>query len=105
MIPKELEARILRLFHVEKWPVGSIAGQLGVHYSTVRRVLAQAGVPLTALPRRPSKIDPYLLLASAGARRFRSATSCSANDLVRNLQAKALAPGFGPAQDPPLRTA
>jgi len=60
MIPKELEARILRLFHVEKWPVGSIAGQLGVHHSTVRRVLAQAGVPLTALPRRPSKIDPYL---------------------------------------------
>ena len=43
MIPRALEAEILRLHHAEKWPVGTIATQLGLHHSTVRRVLAQAG--------------------------------------------------------------
>ena len=45
MIPRALEAEILRLHHVEHWPIGTIATQLRVHHSTVRRVLAQAGVP------------------------------------------------------------
>ncbi len=35
MIPKETEAAILRLFHAEKWPIGTIAGQLGVHHTTI----------------------------------------------------------------------
>ena len=34
MIPKETEARILRYHHVEKWPVGTIAKQVGVPRST-----------------------------------------------------------------------
>jgi hypothetical protein len=34
-IPPELEAKILRYFHVEKWKVGTIARQLGVHHGTV----------------------------------------------------------------------
>jgi hypothetical protein len=32
-IPKELEAKILRYFHVEKWKVGTISRQLGLHHS------------------------------------------------------------------------
>ena len=44
MIGREREAEILRLFHAEKWPVGTIATQLGLHHSTVQRVLAQAGL-------------------------------------------------------------
>ena len=43
MISPEREAEILRLHHAEKWPIGTIACQLHVHHSTVRRVLAQAG--------------------------------------------------------------
>ena len=39
-IPPELEARILRYYHVEKWRVGTLSAQLGVHHSTVSRVLA-----------------------------------------------------------------
>ncbi len=59
MIPAELEERILRLHFVEKWTVGTIARQCGVHHSTVRRVLHTRGV--TAPPRdRPSMVDPYL---------------------------------------------
>lgn len=59
-IPPELEAKILRYFHVEKWKVGTIAVQLGVHHGTVDRVLSQAGLPKVERPRRPSLIDPYL---------------------------------------------
>jgi transposase len=59
-IPPDLEARILRYYHAEKWRVGTIARQLRVHPDTVSRVLAQAGLPRVGPPRRASKIDPYL---------------------------------------------
>jgi transposase len=59
MIPRALEADILRLHHSEHWPVGTIATQLRVHHSTVRRVLAQAGVPVAPKTVRPSLIEPY----------------------------------------------
>ena len=60
MIPKELEAKIIRCHFVEKWPVGTIASQLGLHYSTVERVLKQAGLPVIKKASRPSIVDPYL---------------------------------------------
>lgn len=59
MIPAELEERILRLHFVEKWKVGTIAAQCGVHHSTVRRVLHDRGVP-AAPSVRPSMVDPFL---------------------------------------------
>ncbi len=59
-IPPEFEAKILRYFHVEKWLVGTIARQLGVHHATVDRVLSQAGLPKAERPHRASLIDPYL---------------------------------------------
>jgi transposase len=59
-IPPELEAQILRYYHVEKWTTGTIAAQLKVHHGTVSRVLAQAGLPRIGRPPRPSRIDPYL---------------------------------------------
>jgi len=31
VISRELEAEILRLYHTEKWPVGTLARQLKVH--------------------------------------------------------------------------
>ena len=34
-IAPELRAQILRLFQAERWRVGTIARQLGVHHSTV----------------------------------------------------------------------
>jgi hypothetical protein len=56
----DIEARILRLYHAEKWRIGTIARQLHVHYSVVGRVLAQAGLPRPGPPPRKSRIDLYL---------------------------------------------
>jgi transposase len=58
--PPDIEAQILRFYHVEKWTIGTIARQLHIHHSVVRRVLAQAGLPRVGPPPRPSKIDAYL---------------------------------------------
>jgi transposase len=60
MIKPEIEAEILRLHHAEHWPVGTIARELRCHHSTVRRVLAQAGVPAAVQLTRSSIADPYL---------------------------------------------
>ena len=60
MIAPELEAQILRLHHVEKWLIGTIATQVGVHHSTVRRVLSQAGLPAGRTMLRPTMADPYM---------------------------------------------
>lgn len=65
MIPAELEAKILRLFHAEKWTIGTIARQVEVHHSTVRRVLAQAGQPAGRVSTRPSIADPYVPFLTA----------------------------------------
>lgn len=59
-ISNEIEAQILRYYHVEKWRVGTIACQLNVHHSVVRRVLSQAGIPKANFTRRESIITPYL---------------------------------------------
>ena len=59
MIAQALEAEILRLYHAEHWPVGTIARQLRVHHSTVRRVLSAAGIVIDKQIERGSIIDPY----------------------------------------------
>lgn len=60
MISRAREAEILRLHHTEKWPVGTIASQLGIHHSTVKRVLAQAGLEAgrRSAQRREDSDDP-----------------------------------------------
>lgn len=60
MIPRALEAEIVRLHHSEHWPIGTIAAQLRVHHGTVRRVLAQAGVVVAPKSVRASIVEPYL---------------------------------------------
>lgn len=60
MIPRELDAKILRMYRAEKWKVGTIARQLDVHHSTVRRVLTEAGEVDALKDARPSMVDPFL---------------------------------------------
>ncbi|MGH8296490.1 MAG: IS21 family transposase, partial [Steroidobacteraceae bacterium] len=60
MISRELEAEIMRLYHAEHWPIGTLARQLGTHRDTVRRVLGQAGVPAGLRYTRPCMVEPYL---------------------------------------------
>jgi transposase len=74
-IPPDLEAKILRYYHVEKWRVGTIARQLRVHSGTVRRVLAQAGLPRSGAPARRSQIDPYLPFIHATLEKFPTLTA------------------------------
>ena len=59
MIPPELEERITRLFHTEKWPVGTIAREIDVHHSVVSRVLGQQDRSASYFIR-PSIADPFL---------------------------------------------
>ncbi len=59
VIPFELNAQILRLYQAEHWRIGTIATQLHVHRDTVRRVLAQAGMPAPVVALRPSRVDRY----------------------------------------------
>ena len=58
-IDKETEAKILRYHFVEHWGVNTIAVHLGVHHSTVDRVLCHAGLPKVERARRASIVDPY----------------------------------------------
>jgi hypothetical protein len=60
MIGRDRETEILRLHHAEKWRIGTIATQLGLHHSTVRRVLAQAGLDAGRVSVRQSMVDPYV---------------------------------------------
>lgn len=59
-IPKHLEAEIQRLYKAERWRIGTIADQLGIHHSVVRRVLDQDGLLRGTPGVRPSKSDPYV---------------------------------------------
>ena len=75
VIPSDREAQILRYHHVEKWPIGTIARQLHVHHSVVRRVLAQAGLPRGGASPRPSRIEPFLPFILQTLERFPSLTA------------------------------
>ena len=59
MIRRAVEVEILRLHRAEAWPIGTIARQLQVHHSVVRRVLMQAGLVVPSVMPRPSMIDAY----------------------------------------------
>jgi len=70
MITPERAAEILRLYHAEKWRPGTIARQLGVHHTTVRRVLAQAGQAPGLESARPSMVDPFVPLIRATLEKY-----------------------------------
>jgi transposase len=60
MIPDDICKEILRLSTAEKWPAGTIASQLGVHHSVVRRVLSSQAVTTGMVPTRLTMLEPYL---------------------------------------------
>lgn len=59
MIPRELEGKIIRLYQAEGWAVGAIATSVGVHHSTVLRVIHDTGLKRPK-QTRISKLDPYM---------------------------------------------
>ena len=82
-ISPELEAQILRYFHVEKWVVGTIARQLGVHHATVDRVLSQAGLPRAERAHKPSLIDAYVPFVVKTLEQFPTLTASRLYAMVR----------------------
>lgn len=78
----EIEAKILRYYHVEKWRNGTIARQLRIHHSSVERVLRQAGLPRIGNIRL-SRIDPYLPFIRQTLEKFPSLTASRLYVMVR----------------------
>ena len=75
MIDEHTTAEALRLYHAEKWRIGSIARSLGVHHTTVRRILRDEGVPAAARPTRPSKLEPYFPMLEETLRKYPDVTA------------------------------
>ncbi|MGH7707794.1 MAG: IS21 family transposase [Vulcanimicrobiaceae bacterium] len=82
-VSSEVQAQILRYYHVEKWRIGTIARQLHVHHGTVQRVLRQAGVPLPERSARPSRIDAYLPFIRQTLERYPTLTASRIYGMVR----------------------
>ena len=61
MISSKEEAEILRLYHVEKWKMGTISTHLKRHYSVVKRVLINYKTYDEERTRKKSKsiLDEY----------------------------------------------
>lgn len=58
MIDIETVTRIRQLHHGERWPVGTIATELGLHHETVERALLEESRAKPA--PRPSRFDPFV---------------------------------------------
>ena len=83
MISREMEVAILRLYHAEHWKVGTIARQLGVHHTTVQRVLAQAGIPSEIILSRPSIADPFVPFIVETLAKYPTLRATRLYDMVR----------------------
>ena len=59
-VTAEETSKILALHHAERWPVGTIAAQLGRHHDTIERVLAQSGLEVHKQSTRGRLVDPFL---------------------------------------------
>ena len=81
-ISPETLQEILRLFHAEKWRPGTIAHQLGVHYSAVKRVLEQEGVSPAKIVR-PSKVDPFLPFITSTLDKYPTLTAARLYAMVK----------------------
>jgi transposase len=82
-IPKDKEREILRLFHAEKWRPGTIATHVGVHHTTVDRVLGDGGAPRTVRPCRASLADPFVPFIVETLERYPTLTASRLFEMVR----------------------
>jgi len=83
-VSAERKAQILRYYFAEHWRVGTIARQLGVHHSTVERVLREAGVERERQRlRRPSMLDPYVAFITETLEAFPSLTAARLFDMAK----------------------
>ena len=83
MISAERAAQILRVYHAEKWRVGTISRQLGVHHDVVRRVLAQAGQAPGLEMVRPSMIEPFIPFLTQTLEKYPTLRASRLYEMVR----------------------
>jgi transposase len=83
MISRALEAEVLRLYHAEHWPVGTLARQLHIHHDTVRRVLGQAGIAAGVKYTRSSIAEPYLAFIRETLERYPTLRASRLYQMVR----------------------
>ena len=84
MISKAKEAEILRYYHVEKWPVGTISKQLGVHHDAIHRVLSQQTTTTRKeRTKRESILDPYLPFIQTNLQKYPSLCASRLYAMVR----------------------
>lgn len=81
-IPADLAARIVRLYTVEHWRVGTIARQLHVHRDTVRRVLREHSAAPSAVALRPSLVDPYRAFIRETLEKYPTLAASRLHDMV-----------------------
>ena len=81
-ISEDQKAKILRYYHVEKWRVGTIARQLGVHHTTVDRALSETGIVKKSGFKKGSIIDEYLPFILMTLEKFPKLTSSRLYDMV-----------------------
>jgi transposase len=83
-ISDALKAQILRYYFAEHWRVGTIARQLGIHHSTVERILREAGVERERQrPRRPAMIDPFIPFITETLEQFPTLTAARLFDMAK----------------------
>lgn len=70
MLDAEAVAEIRRLHYAERWKIGTIAGQLGVHPDAVRRALNRPSGPPPPRSPRARITDPYLPLLRETLERY-----------------------------------
>jgi transposase len=69
-VSSEESAAILRLHHVEGWPVGTIADQLHRHHDTIERVLVHGGLPIAKQTTRSRLVDAYVPFIEETLRKY-----------------------------------
>src|SRR3954468_23068495 len=74
-ISADLESKIARYYYVEKWRVNTIARQLGIHHSVIKRVLSKNGVPQKILMPQASMLDPFLPFVQEQLRQYPKLTA------------------------------
>lgn len=82
MIGKDLESEILRLYHAEKWRVNTISRQLGVHHTTVRRVITQENTT-KSVATKPRITDPYVPFLKETLEKYPSITASRLYDMAK----------------------
>jgi transposase len=82
-VPKEVEQEIRRLAEVEKWKIGTIVSQLGVHEDVVKRVLGLLPKKKRKKPKpRRRKVDGYVDFIAQTLQQYPRLTATRLFDMI-----------------------